>query len=584
MSDSSSPAKSTGDVTLVVRQKSDGLGSQALQQEDMFKELYFTDNNKEGKALEPPYLPEVLRHNVQENNALQPCIEAMEVNIDGTGHVVELREPEADGEAQDEQAIAIQHGIFGECYPGLSWLHERRTMRRDQEEVGYALMEVVRNAADEILFLRRMDPDISRLLRYDEPITVSKTLNRNGREISVRTLVRERRYMQKIGDKVIYFKEFGATRDLNKETGQWADSGRLPATQRATEVILFGNKKHPGSAYYVPRWISQSPSVVGSRAAEELNLEFFESGGIPPVLISIMGGSLTPESKETLNKILSGKAKQKLAAAVLEVFSTDGSLEKAGTANLSVDSFGADAVKDSMFEGYDDKCESRIRRAFRLPPLFVGKADDYSFATAFASYTVAEEQVFGPERSEFDAILNVTLMRDPSLGGGKYVFRSRPLTVNDIDSRLKVLELAKREGAITNEHLIDKLNESSNLNLTWSGEESPANQLAAVLAGLNPEDLLSADPVPGTGGSDDELLQKAEVDTVQLIDHCRMISRALTRKASDTEAATALEWYKKQSKRVQLIAKVLVAKDLLLEGESREVLDFLDSEVEHLHG
>jgi hypothetical protein len=33
-----------------------------------------------------------------------------------------------------------------------------------------------------------------------------------------------------------------------------------------------------------------------------------------------------------------------------------------------------------MFEGYDAKCEVRVRRSFRLPPIFVGEASDYSFA------------------------------------------------------------------------------------------------------------------------------------------------------------------------------------------------------------
>src|SRR5690606_10477992 len=128
-----------------------------------------------------------------------------------------------------------------------------------------------------------------------------------GVRVEVDVLVRERRFVQLIGNKTVYFKEFGSTRDLNKATGNWAEKGtRLPASDRATEVLYFGNKSYPGSPYHIPRWISNTPSVIGSRQAEELNLEFFASGGIPPVMITIAGGQLTPESKEALEKIVTG--------------------------------------------------------------------------------------------------------------------------------------------------------------------------------------------------------------------------------------------------------------------------------------
>jgi capsid portal protein len=48
----------------------------------------------------------------------------------------------------------------------------------------------------------------------------------------------------------------------------------------------------------------------------------------------------------------------------------------------------------------------------RLPPLFLGYAADYNFATAQTSYMVAEARVFEPERTEFDDLMNKTIIKE----------------------------------------------------------------------------------------------------------------------------------------------------------------------------
>jgi acyl carrier protein len=127
-------------------------------------------------------------------------------------------------------------------------------------------------------------------------------------------------------------------------------------------------------------------------------------------------------------------------------------------------------MQDSMFENYDEKCEKRIRSSFRLPPLFVGRTDDYTFASAFASYMVAEAQVFEPERMEFDELMNVTVMKELN---PDYEFRSLPMSVKNVDNQLKALEIASNKGAVDNETLIDGINEAVNLDLTFKEEEEP---------------------------------------------------------------------------------------------------------------
>jgi len=454
-------------VTLVKAKKvskaeGDVLQSNALLIDDIFSLDYFdAESSPNAKVLKPPFNPSTLSSFCQENNALGQCIAAMEVNIDGTGYEVTASnggEEQTDAEKKEAEGITE---FFDEIFPTKSFITVRRELRRDQEASGNSYLEVLRSISGDIVFAKALESVSMRLLKLDDPVPVSVTIMRFGSEQNVTIIKRERRFVQKIGDKSIFFKEFNASRDLNKWTGIWAEQGqKLPVEDRATEVIHFYPIRDVTSPYGLPRWINQIPSILGSRKAEELNLDFFNAGGLPPAIIAIQGGELTEPVRKQLNTYLSGKGASKHRAAIIEVQSTGGSLDSAGNVRMTVERFGAERQQDSMFENYDSRCEKRVRSSFRLPPMFVGKADDYSFATAFASYTVAEAQVFQPERSEFDEIMNNTIMKHIAPG---FTFRSLPLAVRDATQQLKGIELSK--DALDKEGFIKAINEVTNMNL-----------------------------------------------------------------------------------------------------------------------
>lgn len=445
------------------------LQSNAALPEDEFLAYYLGAEN-DANVIMPPYDLRRLTQLVQENNTLAQCIAAMEVNVDGTGYVIDKmgQNPNDVGTVLD----AVQSGMldfFSEPYPGVSFTTIRRQLRRDIETTGNAYLEVIRNPQDEIVFLRRVDSVMMRLVRLGEPELVKKKVRRNGKMTEINVSVRERRFVQKVMARLIYFKEFDCQRDLDKFTGKYAEKGtRLPANQRATEIIHFTCIEDVSTPYGLPRWISQIPSILGSRKAEIHNLEFFDSGGIPPVVVFLTGGGLTPQVRKQVEGVFAG-TNTKSRGAVVEVQPISGNLDSTGTAGVRVERFGAERQNDSMFEKYDAKCEERTRGSFRLPPLFVGKAQDYSFATAYASYVTAEAQVFVPERTEFDEQINVKLMKSMA---PEYLFRSLAMTVKDVEVQLKALTLLVTGMAIGPDALLEAVNEVTHLNAK-RGVEKP---------------------------------------------------------------------------------------------------------------
>ena len=391
---------------------------------------------------------------------------------------------EAERQKEVDRAKVPLENFFNECWPGMSFLTVRRRLRRDQEKVGYSFMEVLRNDPGEVMFCRRLDPKKLRLVRLDEPHQVKRTVMRNGSEIEVEIELRARRFVQIIRRKIVYFKEFGEQRDLDRETGDFAKDGEtFAAEKRGTEILFFRNKEDIGTPYGIPRWLSNVPSVVGSRKAEEFNLELFDSGGIPPLMILVQGGALATDVEQQLRDAFMASGSTKHQACIIEAYAV-GDMDSAKNVKVTVEKFGAEQQNDSMFEIYITNCDKRVQRSFRLPSIFMGMSEDFSFATAFASYTVAEAQVFEPERKEFDEVINLMLM--PELLNGKdFEFHSLPLAVRDTAQQLEAAVQVKE--MIEPGDFVEAINTITNTNFIAKSEEKMQQEADVEVANMEAE-------------------------------------------------------------------------------------------------
>lgn len=537
-----------GDTYLVMAQSQ-------VQLEDEFASLYYTVQNQSNVFLMPPFDPQVLLGFVQSNNVLNQCIEAMEVNIDSTGHKfvatddvkseikkqkddwtkqqkdkkAEKRKIETDhsnatskilhqtaqkplqldegnkpipqpnskdlppppdivpdeempdfGDGIDQEELKKAQEFFREPYPGLTFAKLRRKLRREVESVGYGYIEVLRNLQNEIVGLRNVEPHQTRMVKLDAPILVEKILNRGGAEVKLQIWERQRRFALRVALKqLVYYREFGTARHIDRNTGKWEMKDYpVKPEDRGTELLMFGIHPDVTTPYFIPRWINELPSVLGSRKAEELNLEFLDSGGMPPAIIFIQGGTLAKEASDQLRMYLSGKNKSKNRAVVVEAQSSSGALDSAGSVQVKVERFGGDKMNDAMFTKYDEMTEEHVRVGFRLPPLFLGKAADYNFATAQTAYMVAEEQVFQPERDAFDDMINSTIIRE--MGFTTIKMESKPITLTSATDQIATLTQAK--GVVTNDSWVDEANLVTGLNMvSQEAEPAPAGGMGGAM-------------------------------------------------------------------------------------------------------
>lgn len=431
--------------------------------EDEFAELYI-----EGNVIEPQYDKKAMRELVDNNNTLKQAIAAYVVNIEETGSAV----VPVDGEEviikdvpEDLQRI---RDLFEEPWPLTTFLEVRKALREDIESVGEGYLEIIRSSTGELQGFKHVDSTTMRIVKLHPRRLVARKVKRNGKVTTVTVYDRPRTYVQVVNNEKNYFVEYGAGVDVNRRTGEVVPPGELSEDERGGEVLRFYTSKDINNPYGVPRWINQIPSVVGSRKAEELNLEYFNSGGVPPLLIFLVGGLISKEQESKLNSLLNKQAKHKLKAAVVNVNSAAGSVdESTKNVGIKVERFGSETQNDSLFEKYIEKCSTRTRSSLRIPPLFFGLAEDYSFASVFASYVVAEAQVFAPERKELDDKLTLTIIRelDPDC---KYRLKSNPLSVSDATLQLSAIMGLDR--GVSTKETIRLINEITGLNIQYSEE------------------------------------------------------------------------------------------------------------------
>lgn len=497
-------AKAVGKSTIMPILKADSplQVSAAALPEDIFSGMYWEGTNA-GNILQPPYEFGLLEKLVEENNTLQPCISAYATNISGTGYVIEK-----DGVEIDPTNIppGSQHifDMLNEISPGVSFQDLRNNEDRTLFATGNSFKEVVKNAFGEPMFYNLLPTSSMRIVKKDAPTQAKKKIKRNGKDIEMSVMVRDRAYAQCLGTDIIYFKEAGAIRDINRFTGEWSDTP-LPLAIRGNEVIHRKDIPAANSPYGVPRWIPQSPSVVGSREAEEVNVSSIAGGGMYQALFFMFGGALSPEVRKQFSNLNKGARAEKVGGAMIEVQSTGNSTDKDSKPSMMVERFDSSSNTDSMFSGYDKECRMRILTSFRLAKLFIGETEGYNFATAQIAYATIEAQTFKPERNESDSSTNLKIMKelDPT---GSHRLRSKPVVLNIVKDQLTGLGMLENVDGMNKESWVTAVASTSGVDVHY---EEPDIADEATIEGETEE---VEEPV-GTK-SEKDFVQKLAADWV----------------------------------------------------------------------
>jgi PBSX family phage portal protein len=450
-------------------------GSSRQLPEDEFAQLV-----AEKKVLAPPFDLFLLTTLWEYNTELEPCLSVMATNIDGFGYRLLPRvQPEKADDETRKKIIAERlrlKNFF--LYAGMksSFRQIRGMMRRDLEATGNAYWEVVRNPTTGVIqyfapirsYQVRISAQDAEWVGVDFP-AIEHVSENEVKVAKFATRIRFRRYVQLstfmstssmvTGTKKVWFKEFGDPRVIDNTNGKvvpdeevknWNGTGApMPYERRATEAIHFSINS-TRSPYGMPRFIGVMLDMFGDRKASEINYTTFCNNNVPSLLIAVSNGQLTEESvnriKELMEKLQGND--NRATALVLEAESKDDDGgEDSGHCRIDVKPLTREQISDAQFSVYAKDNRDKVRVSFRLPPIFLGRTEDYTRTTAETSRRLADEQVFAPARDDFDDFVNLQLF--PVMGVIYHVFKSNSPNTTDNEELVKILAGAEKTGGMT---------------------------------------------------------------------------------------------------------------------------------------
>lgn len=459
--------------------------------------------NLPGGALSPPYDFEQLYKLFEATWLLRPCVDAYVTNIDGFGHhftpAIDLKAEDADQRISDaiyyenylalssnsdtmegdfepteEEVLAKKKELartarieyirlkafFTSVCPEYSFTKLRKRSRQDLEVIGNAFWEIVRNGLGELTYFYYAKPQEIRLLPEDTGYTeveervqvTDVTWKKVPRNKKFRRFVR----LKSSKGQPVYFKEYGDPRIISRDSGTVYPSVEAMREEDGEGVLEASEMLHfkietPLSPYGIPRWIAALLAALGSRELDEVNKGFFDNNTVPPLALLCSGGrfgkGVTSKIEEFIDHHLKGKkGMHRILVLEAEGQRASGDVGPKTVPKLQFVPLKDAQQQDGLFQEYDSRNEEKMAKSFRLPRLLRGDDSQINRSVAFASLRFAEEQVFEPEREDFDGIMDRKILTD--LGISFWHFRSNAPVTRDPETMGEMVERLVKAGVL----------------------------------------------------------------------------------------------------------------------------------------
>jgi capsid portal protein len=161
----------------------------------------------------------------------------------------------------------------------------------------------------------------------------------------------------------------------------------------------------------------------------------------------VSGGRLSESSVPRLERFIEENLKGKKGFHKLLIVEADGAGTGETKAKIELVPLTQAQQHDQLFGTYDQANIDKVGAAFRIPRILRGDSRDMNRSTAETSLRLAEEQVFQPERDEFDHLVNRVVLGD--LGVRFWRFRSNAPLTRDPERMTEMVERLTRVGVLT---------------------------------------------------------------------------------------------------------------------------------------
>ena len=239
-------------------------------------------------------------------------------------------------------------------------------------------------------------------------------------------------FVQIVADKVVYFRNFGATNE-----------NPLTTDPRPNEIVHFKEYSPLNTYYGIPDVISAMQAIKGDQFAAQYNIDYFENKAVPRYIVTVKGAQLSPESEERLFRFLQTGLRGQNHRTLYVPLPSDNDGNKVEFDMHPIEN----SVQDASFKDYRKQNRDDILMAHQVPLSKLGGGDG-QVAASISQDRTFKEQVTRPAQRHIQKIIN-TIVRE----------------------KTDVVELVFNEATLTDEVALSQIHERYLRNQTLTPNE-----------------------------------------------------------------------------------------------------------------
>jgi PBSX family phage portal protein len=239
------------------------------------------------------------------------------------------------------------------------------------------------------------------------------------------TTIRVRRlkdgFVQVIGHKVVYFRNFGAT-NINPIT----------ADPRPNEIIHFKQYSPLNTYYGIPDIMSAVSSLHGDQLASQYNIDYFSNKAVPRYVVTLKGAKLSSEAEDKLFRFLQTNLKGQSHRTLYIPLPGDTEQNKVEFKMEPIEN----GVQEASFNEYRLRNRDDILIAHQVPLSKIGGSDASNIAASLSQDRTFKEQVARPLQRTIEKLINRIVKEKTDILELKF----NELTLTDEITQSQILE------------------------------------------------------------------------------------------------------------------------------------------------
>lgn len=239
------------------------------------------------------------------------------------------------------------------------------------------------------------------------------------------TTVRARRlrdgYVQIIGNRVVYFRNFGAK-----------NQNPITTDPRPNEIIHYKEYSPLNTFYGVPDILSAITSLHGDQLASQYNIDYFGNKGVPRYVVTLKGAQLSADAEDKMFRFLQNNLKGQNHRTLYIPLPGDSDNNKVEFKMEPVEN----GVQEASFKEYRKQNRDDILIAHQVPLSKIGGGDSSSIANALAQDRTFKEQVSRPAQNNLAKMINKIIKEETDI----VEFKFNELTLTDEIAQSQILE------------------------------------------------------------------------------------------------------------------------------------------------